>query len=265
MYQWQPASRIIDTMTEDRSSDTTSTEWVQKRSESAQRIVEAAADILAAHGRSGMTTRAVAAAAGVQPPAIYRHFGDMTALLDAVAEHGFAVFLATKRDVSRPRDPVEDLRVAFDLAVEFGTTHPALYLAMYSEPGLGTDSAAYHAGMEILRGRVRRLAAAGRLRVDEDLAIALIQAMTRGAVLTWLSQPESSRDHALFDATREALVAALVTVSPTPDLEGPEVTARALLAQLSDTDPRLSHAEHMMLSEWLTRLSRQTATATNAS
>jgi AcrR family transcriptional regulator len=33
-------------------------------------------------------------AAGVQPPAIYRFFGDKDGLLEAVAEHGYATFIA---------------------------------------------------------------------------------------------------------------------------------------------------------------------------
>ena len=35
-------------------------------------------------GRGAVTTRAVSAAARVQPPTIYRQFGDMRGLLDAV-------------------------------------------------------------------------------------------------------------------------------------------------------------------------------------
>jgi AcrR family transcriptional regulator len=49
-----------------------------------------------------VTTRSVALAAGVQPPTIYRLFGDKDGLLDAVAEHGFAHYAANKR----PADPI---------------------------------------------------------------------------------------------------------------------------------------------------------------
>jgi len=56
--------------------------------------------------------------------------------------------------------------------------------------------------MQILLGRIRRLAETGWLRVDESLAAALIHATARGAVLTWLSLPEERRDPALL--TRDA-------------------------------------------------------------
>ena len=131
-------------------------------------MVEAAADLLAREGRDAVTTRAVAAAAGVQAPAIYRLFGDKDGLLEAVAEHGYATFLATKHVDPAPEDPIEDLRAGWDLAVEFGLANPALYALMYGEPRRGTTSAAFHAGMEILLGRIHRLAAGGWLRVDES-------------------------------------------------------------------------------------------------
>ena len=50
------------------------------------RVVAAAVALLARGGREALTTRAVAAAAGVQAPTIYRLFGDKQGLVDAVAE-----------------------------------------------------------------------------------------------------------------------------------------------------------------------------------
>lgn len=225
------------------------------RDDVAQRIVEATAELLTREGRAGVTTRAVAAAAGLQPPAIYRHFGDMEGLLRAVAAHGFAMFLASKQDARRREDPIEDLRSGFDLAVEFGLNHPALYVVMYNEPARGSESTAYRSGMEMLRDRVHRLAVAGCLRVDERLAVSIIHAMTRGAVLTWLSLPDSQLDPALFSVLREALVGSLTTgVAPAPT--GPGPTARALKAQLRDTSPDLSPGERTLLEELLSRIAR---------
>ncbi|WP_109526098.1 TetR/AcrR family transcriptional regulator, partial [Nocardia aurea] len=154
------------------------------REQTRRRVIEAAIDLLTRGGRDAVTTRAVADAAGLQPPAIYRLFGDKDGLLDAVAEHGFAAFLATKHVDPDPRDPIEDLRTGWDVAVEFGLSNPALYTLMYSEPARAT-SAAFKAGMEILMGRIRRLAAGGWLRIDEELTAQIIHATARGAVLTW--------------------------------------------------------------------------------
>ncbi|HEY4019221.1 MAG TPA: TetR/AcrR family transcriptional regulator [Pseudonocardiaceae bacterium] len=217
-----------------------------------QRVIDAAIDLLEREGRDAVTTRTVAAAAGLQPPAIYRLFGDKEGLLEAVAEHGFATFLATKRVDPALPDPIDDLRSGWDLAVEFGLRNPALYLLMYHEP-TQRASAAFEAGMRILKGRVRRLAAGGWLRVDEELAVMIINATARGAVLTWLSQPEELRDPALLTALREAMVGAVTTEAPAIADAGPAGAARALRAVLGE-QTTLSDGERHLLREWLDRI-----------
>ncbi|MER5462402.1 TetR/AcrR family transcriptional regulator [Streptomyces sp. NPDC002668] len=217
-----------------------------------QRVIEAASDLLAREGRDAVTTRAVAVAAGLQPPAIYRLFGDKDGLLDAVAEYGFTTFLASKHVDPDPQDPVEDLRAGWDLAVEFGLANPALYMLMYSEPTRAT-SPAFEAGLEILKGRIRHLAAGGWLRVDEELAAMLIHATARGAVLTWLSLPEGQRNPALLTILRESMVTAVTNQEPAVQDAGPAGVARALRAALPE-QTTLSSAEHHLLREWLDRL-----------
>ncbi|MFI2261260.1 TetR/AcrR family transcriptional regulator [Streptomyces tubercidicus] len=206
-------------------------------------------------GRDAVTTRAVADTAGLQPPAIYRLFGDKDGLLDAVAEHGFAAFLATKHVDPDPQDPIEDLRAGWDVAIEFGLANPALFTLMYTEP-TRINSAAFKAGMEILMGRIRRLAAGGWLRVDEELAAQVIHATARGAVLTWLSLPQDRRDPALLTTLRESMVAAVTNQQPAVQDPGPAGAARALRAALPGRT-NLSNAEQHLLREWLNRLATE--------
>ncbi|MBZ6137798.1 MULTISPECIES: TetR/AcrR family transcriptional regulator [Streptomyces] len=217
-----------------------------------QRVVEAAIGLLTRGGRDAVTTRAVAEAAGLQPPAIYRLFGDKDGLLDAVAEHGFTAFLASKRIDPDPPDPIADLRAGWDVAIEFGLANPALYTLMYAEP-TRAESAAFRAGMGVLMGRIRRLAAGGWLRVDEELAAQIIHATARGAVLTWLSLPEERRDPALLTTLRESMVAAVTVDQPAVRGSGPAGAARALRAALPE-QTLLSEAEQRLLTEWLGRL-----------
>jgi AcrR family transcriptional regulator len=101
--------------------------------------VQAAARLLAEGGREAVSTRAVAAAAGVQAPTIYRQFGDMRGLLDEVASYGFSTYLRDKTRRERAEDPVEDLRQGWDLHVEFGVANPALYKLMYGDPVPGAS------------------------------------------------------------------------------------------------------------------------------
>jgi AcrR family transcriptional regulator len=222
------------------------------REQTRQRVIEAATGLLEREGREAVTTRAVAVAAGMQPPAIYRLFGDKDGLLEAVAAHGFAVFVAAKHVDPNPSDPIEDLRAGWDLAVEFGLSNPELYSLMYSEPSRAASDA-FKVGRQMLATRLRHLATGGWLRVDEELAGSIIQATARGAVLTWLTLPEDQRDPALLTALREAMVSAVTNAEPAVRDAGPAATARALRAVLPE-ETSLSNAERLLLTEWLDRL-----------
>ncbi|MDX3660015.1 TetR/AcrR family transcriptional regulator [Streptomyces sp. ID05-26A] len=217
-------------------------------------IIRAAVDLLASGGRDAVTTRSVALAAGVQPPTIYRFFGDKNGLLKAVAEAGFAAYLHAHQQVELDcQDPVDALRAGWDLAVRFGLDNPALYTLTYSG-SVEVDSVAFQASMEVLLQRIRRIAAHGLLRVDENLAVQAIHATARGAVLTALSLPEDQRDPALLVTLREAMITAVTTqASPTVHEPGPVGAARALRASL-DEQTALTTAELHLLREWLGRL-----------
>ncbi|MEW1839271.1 TetR/AcrR family transcriptional regulator [Nonomuraea angiospora] len=225
---------------------------VTAREQTRRRIIDVAIDLLERGGRDAVTTRAVADAAGLQPPALYRLFSDKEGLLDAVAEHGFIRFLAAKHLDPDPQDPIKELRASWDIAVEFGLANPALYALMYAEPARSTT--AFRAGLEHLKERIRRLALTGLLRVEENLAAQIIHATARGAVLTWLSLPESQRNPALLLALREAMITAVTTQEAAVQERGPAGAARALRAALPDQNV-LSHAEQRLLTEWLDRLS----------
>ena len=217
------------------------------------RILSAAADLLNREGRDALTTRAVAAAAGVQAPTLYRLFGDKRGLLDAVAQHGFASYLRDKERAAPRADPADGLRDGWDLQVAFGLAHPAIYALMAGDPQPGGPSPAGAAGYEHLRRKLRALALAGRLRVSEERAALLLHAGCRGLVLTLLSLPEAERDPELSGLARESVLASLVTDAAPPALPGPAGAAIQLRAHLPDAD-RLSPGERALLGELLDRL-----------
>jgi AcrR family transcriptional regulator len=230
-----------------------SVEPASTREQTRRRIIEAATGLLESGGRDAVTTRAVADAAGLQPPALYRLFGDKKGLLDAVAEHGFARFLAAKQRIaSTPGDPVGELRDGWDTVVEFGLANPALYVLMYGEPARSTT--VFRTGLALLMERIRRIAGAGLLRVDETLAAHIVHATASGAVLTCLSLPEPERDPALLVTLRESMITTITTREPAVSEPGPGGAARALRAALPGQTV-LSQAEQHLLTEWLQRLS----------
>ena len=217
------------------------------------RIVAAAAKLLASKGRDALTTRGVAAAAGVQAPTLYRLFGDKGGLLDAVAEHGFAAYLSQKKVRPAGPDPVEDLRAGWDLHIEFGLANPALYALMYGDPRSGVTSPAAASALRILQQHIRRLAVAGRLRVSEERAAELVHASGCGTVLTLLAMPAEQRNRGLSESAREAALAAITTQTPALDSPSPAAAAIALRAVLPDATT-LTRSERQLLAEWLERL-----------
>lgn len=230
----------------------------RSRDDARAKIVAAATELLVRGGRDSLTTRAVAVAAGVQAPAIYRLFGDKAGLLNAVAEHGFATYLAEKESREPGPNPVEDLRKGWDLHIGFGLAYPAAFTLMYGDPHAGTKPPAALAAFEVLRRHIRRIALAGRLRVDEERAANLVHASGCGAVLTLLGMPEERRDAGLSEAAREAVIAAIVTGSPVVERPGPAAAAIALRAAMPDATA-LSPGERHVLMEWLERLASQEA------
>lgn len=216
-------------------------------------IVAAAAHLLHEEGADAVTTRAVAQAAGVQAPTIYRLFGDKNGLVDAVAEHVMATYVATKSAVaaSEDGDPVADLRSAWRTHVEFGLANPDLYALMSRRPR-GGPSPATEAGIAVLGARVRRLAAAGLLRVDEGRALMMIHAAGNGTVLALLGTPAAERDPGLADAMFEAVAARILTTTPAVADAGVAAVAVTFATAVPDL-PGLTGAERAVLAEWLDR------------
>jgi AcrR family transcriptional regulator len=217
------------------------------------RILEAAAALLAAEGRDGLSTRAVSAAAGVQPPALYRLFGDKDGLLDAVAAYGFDEYLTSKRAMGSTGDPVEDLRRGWDLHVEFGLSRPEFYVLMYGDARPGRTSPAAREAEAMLRGIIGRVAEAGRLRVGVERAARLAHATGMGVVLNLIATPEGERDPELSVTARELVLTRILTDSAEPpgsDLSGRAIALRAGLAGATV----LTDAERVLLGEWLDRI-----------
>ena len=218
-----------------------------------QRIVAAAAALIAAGGPDAATTRAVATAASVQAPTIYRLFGDKRGLLDAVAEHALATYLTGKATRSPHPDPLQDLRDGWDMHIAFSLANPGLFSIISGDPHARGDSLAVAAGLEVLRKRVRRLALTGRLKVSETRAVALLQAMGNGTVLTLLSQPESARDPEFPAVAREAVISAIAGEPVSAATAGAGGAAMALRASLDDLSA-LTSGERHLLAELLDRV-----------
>jgi len=217
------------------------------------RILVAAAQLIAEGGRDAATTRAIATAAGVQAPTIYRLFGDKRGLLAAVAERAMSAYMADKVARKPHKDPLQDLRNGWDMHVAFGLANPGLFAIMSGDPAPKAAGSATAAGLEVLHRRVKAVALAGRLRVSEERAVALLQAAGVGTVLTLLGQPEGARDSGLSKTAREAVIAAITGEASASSASGPAQAATALRASLDQTRV-LTRGERVLLEELLDRI-----------
>jgi len=226
--------------------------------------VRAAAELLATGGRNAVTTRAVSAAAGVQPPTIYRHFGDMQGLLGVVARETLAVHVREQATRALTNDPVEDLRRGWDLHIAYGLANPDAFALLYSAPSVAAYTSVIQEGVAVLQGLVARVAEAGRLRVDVVHATVLIHAAGTGVTLTLAATAPEERDPRLSETMREAILTAVTVpisakvrhrgAAAAPAAEHLAVHAVALRALLTGTPGILSPAERQLLSDWLDRL-----------
>ena len=218
-----------------------------------ERIVAAGTRLLQEHGADAVTTRAVAAEAGVQAPAIYRLFGDKDGLLRAVGQQVFATYVAGKATGEQTGDPVADLRDGWNTHLGFGLANPALF-AVVSTGRPGAPSPAAVAGIEILRRRVERIAAAGRLRVPVRRAVEMIHAAGTGTVLALLAMAPEDRDAGLGDAIYDSLMRTILTDDAArPDDDATTAAAITLQSTLPGLT-ELTDAERTLMAEWLQRV-----------
>jgi AcrR family transcriptional regulator len=220
-------------------------------------VLKVALALLTKQGRNAVTTRSVAEAAEVQPPVLYRLFGDKDGLLDAVTEYGFLRYLAKKPSPALGGDPVEGLRAGWDLHVEFGLGNPELYLLMYADPRPGADSPAAQKAFALLDQHMQRVAAAGRLRVSVARACALYHAAALGIVMHLLSQAPEQRDLGLSAIARDQALSGITDAPPAISNSTLSAVANQLhasLGKLSETSNVLSDAERSLLLEWVQRL-----------
>lgn len=229
-----------------------------ERRASPERIVAAAATLLRERGAEALTTRAVAEAAGVQPPAIYRLFGDKHGLIKAVADTVLSTYLDSKIGAGHNdrTDPVSALRASWQLHIDFGLDNPNLYQLMTGRPG-DPNSEWIDQGADMLRSQVRRLADAGLLQVSEERAVNMIHATGHGVVLTLLDQAADDRDTDLSIAVFEAVLDAIVVqpdaiARPADDALGATIAFTNIYAEFS----ALSEPEKTLLGEWLRRIAR---------
>jgi AcrR family transcriptional regulator len=134
-------------------------------------------------GAEGVTIRAVAAAVGVSPPAVYLHFADKDELIFAVCQSLFArLDAALEEAVAGIDDPFAACRARAGAYVRFGLEHPEHYRVLFMHPpahqpeGFGPEEIKASAAFEHLVANVEAMVVSGRLRDGIDVQMLAIEA-----------------------------------------------------------------------------------------
>jgi AcrR family transcriptional regulator len=140
-------------------------------------ILEATLALIRERGIANLTTRGVAARAGVSEASVFYHFGDRQGLLQAVFEHGMAPleYLTAPQDGSAsPKQVLAGAARALDTF--FDAALPVM-MAAQSDPELRDALAVYmtnnnlgpHRGVQALGAYLKTQQAAGRIDPEIDV------------------------------------------------------------------------------------------------
>ena len=207
-------------------------------------MLRAAADLLRTGGIEAVSTRAVAAAAGVQPPTIYRQFGDKDGLLDAVAGFVLKGYMEKKRLLTdASRDPAVELRDLWDLHAEFGLNQPDCYVLTFGQARPGRTVPVAAETVELLTDVIGRLGDEGRLRMSVERATSYFRSCGAGYILIQIATQPDKRDPELSSIMFEDMMAAISTDvkrkrSAAPQLPGRAVALREALRDKEDSPLR---------------------------
>jgi AcrR family transcriptional regulator len=232
---------------------------IDNRESTTERILDATADLLREGGLDAVSTRAVAAAAGTQPPILYRRFGDKDGLLEAVALHVLEDYITKKRRLLKQSDdPVADLRRLWDLFVDFGFAQPECFALIYGHARRNTAlTAAAQTTVSLLQDAIARIADTGKLRMSVERATGLFQSCGIGFVITQIGIPAAERDLELRDIARENAIASITASSVSRRVNTLTGRATALRRAVEEEDVPLSPAERDLMIEWLNRIADQ--------
>lgn len=214
------------------------------------RLLDAAADLIAAAPGEDFSLRAVCDAVGVKMPTLYHFFGSKQGLVEAVVERGFDMYLARKASAESSGDPIQDIRAGWDAHVAFGLANPGFYTLMYGKVRPGYSPAAQARASDILRSLTRQAEADGRLVVSAEQAAAHILVANIGVTLRQIIL--DAADPALSQAVREGAIAA-ITGTATGDVAG--AFGREVVEYAAAHPDLIGRTETHLLIEWIARLS----------
>jgi AcrR family transcriptional regulator len=106
----------------------------REKSETRDKILDAARDLFISEGYEGVSMRKVAEKIEYSPTAIYVHFADKKDLFHQLCQDDFAKLAEAFQSPSMPVNPIERLNFIGQTYVDFGMKYPNHYKLMFMTP-----------------------------------------------------------------------------------------------------------------------------------
>jgi AcrR family transcriptional regulator len=106
----------------------------REKSETRDKILDAARELFVTEGYEGVSMRRVAEKIEYSPTAIYVHFADKNELFHELCRQDFARLQEVMLSSALPADPVEMLRQIGRNYIEFGVRYPNHYVFIFMTP-----------------------------------------------------------------------------------------------------------------------------------
>jgi AcrR family transcriptional regulator len=144
-----------------------------------ERIADAARDLFAREGETGVSMRRIAEKVGITPMAIYRHFPDRQSLLTFVTDREFEKLVDHMLAVPPAATPEGRLLQVMDYYLDYGLAHPRVFDYVFSQQRddarrFPDDFRAGHSPtMNKVVETVTQAMAAGAIRNDDAWEVAM--------------------------------------------------------------------------------------------
>jgi AcrR family transcriptional regulator len=159
----------------------------------AKKITAAARRLLDQQGIAGVTMRHVAVAVGITAMAIYRHFPDREALLNAVADEGFSTLAASIKKRRFRGTPAVRLAKMIEIYLDHALLHPRQFELMFltKRKGARRFPGDFKAGRSptanLIAGEIQQGMQCGVFRADDAWEVTFeMGALSHGLILLYL-------------------------------------------------------------------------------
>ena len=171
-------------------------------------IIAAFLQLMRTHDPNSISFRDIAAAAGISHMAPYRHFGSKQALLDRIADLGFAMLAQSLEEAAskHARVPRRQMVAACACYYRFTVDNPAYAQVMFGTGRGLCDKAGQLPAFERTRAVLRRIIRGCRLAgdlpggIDDDRVLALLWTLVHGYTLLAATRVLTERDAGVPDA-----------------------------------------------------------------